>query len=78
MGRAKQTRAQCYAKYDKFRDNYYEKEAHAEEMVALWQAADPSDEKSHALWHWRGVLKRYQNLILRWADRAEESCDWRE
>jgi hypothetical protein len=78
MGRARQTKEECHDKYDQIDLNYEQKHAHAQEMISLWQAAEGDPERTSAIWHWNGVLARYEKAILKLPARRAKSCDWRE
>jgi hypothetical protein len=78
MPRRKQTKAECYAKYRAFQEEYEGDLYDAEANLAYWQAHPESPRSPTGIWRTHALKARYERALAKLAARRAKACDWRE
>jgi hypothetical protein len=78
MPRKKQTKEQCWDKYDAIKDHYEVELIDANEMIGMWRLLPPDKKTGVAIWHWSGQAVRFQKALDRLPARRAKNCDWRD
>ena len=78
MPRSKETKAECYDKYEELRQYYEQQYSNAQFMVESWKVSIDKDKRSHMVWHFSGRAARYKRLLDRWQENRHKACDGRK
>jgi hypothetical protein len=77
MPRVKETKAECYVKYEELRQYYEQQYSNAHFMVESWKISIDVHKRNHMVWHWSGREARWKRLLDRWEENRHKSCDRR-